>query len=138
MNRSGETQNRRSDTIIDDSSAIALSDRLQWFASFVALFRRKTADEIALDGVEHGTHKLLPVKTRFQGRDPAGHQDLLKRKVMENVRGEPSVVNRWVNNYINFSVENFEVKENGSLKDIINKENENFDLNNQENKEDTL
>lgn len=57
---------------------------------------------------------------------------------MENVRGEPSVVNRWVNNYINFSVENFEVKENGSLKDIINKENEIFDLNNQENKEDTL
>lgn len=138
MNRSGETQNRRSDVIIDDSSAIALSDRLQWFASFVALFRRKTADEIALDGVDHGTHKLLPVKTRFQGRDSAGHQDLLKRKCMENVRGEPSVIEKWVTNYINFSVDNFEVKEKGSLKDVINKENEIFDLNNQESAEEVL
>ena len=50
LNRSGENQNRRGSDIVDDSSAISLSDRLQWFASFVAIFRRKTLDEIASDG----------------------------------------------------------------------------------------
>lgn len=138
MNRSGENQNKRSDLVVDDSSAIALSDRLQWFASFVALFRRKTSDEIALDGQGHGTHKLVPVKTRYQGREPAGHQDLLKRRVMENVRGEPAVVEKWVNNYVNYSVDNFSVVEKGSLRDVINKENEVFDLANNHDQEDTL
>ena len=50
MNRSGENFNRKGAAVVDDSSAIALSDRLQWFASFVAIFRRKTVDEIAIDG----------------------------------------------------------------------------------------
>ena len=69
LNRSGENQNRRGGDIVDDSSAIAASDRLQWFASFVAIFRRKTLDEISVDGEEFGTHKLIPVKTRLQGKD---------------------------------------------------------------------
>ena len=43
MNRSGENQNRSKGQFADDSSAIALSDRLQWFASFVAIFCPKTS-----------------------------------------------------------------------------------------------
>ena len=42
MNRAGETHNRKGSDLVDDASAISLSDRLQWFASFVAIFRRKT------------------------------------------------------------------------------------------------
>lgn len=138
LNRSGENQNRRSEALVDDSSAIALSDRLQWFASFVGIFRRKTADEVAQDGQDFGTHKLLPIKTRYQGKDPAGHQDMIRRRTMENVRGEPSVIEKWVGNYINYSVENFTVKEKGSLRDVVNRENETFDLENVAQREDTL
>ena len=120
LNRQGESQNRPAHRIVDDSSAIALSDRLQWFASFVAIFRRKVPDEIARDGLEFGTHKLIPLKQRWQGRDAAGHQDLFQR------REDPDNPNSgvvWVNNFLNFNVDNFNVDEVGSLHDIIRREN---------------
>ena len=128
MNRSGESFNRNSGTLVDDSSAISLSDRLQWFATFVAIFRRKTLDEIAMDGVRFGTHKLIPLKTRFQGRDAAGHQDLLRRRTSETVNGRTVQSEKYVNNFLNFRVENFQVKEEGSLQDIITFEEQSFDI----------
>jgi len=126
MNRSGESFNRNSSNLVDDSSAISLSDRLQWFATFVAIFRRKTLDEIALDGNRFGTHKLIPLKTRFQGQDAAGHQDLLRRVTIDPVNGQQS--ERFVNNFLNFRVENFNVKEEGSLQDIIRYEQQSFNI----------
>ena len=116
MNRSGE---RGGGSLVDDSSAIALSDRLQWFASFVAIFRRKTLEEIAEDGQNFGTHKLIPLKTRFQGKDAAGHQDVIRRR-LENGSF------RWENNFLNFEVSNFNVEERGSLRHIISASNERF------------
>lgn len=129
MNRSGESHNKRASDISDDASAIALSDRLQWFASFVAIFRRKTIDEIEIDGEEFGTHKLIPLKTRWQGRDARGHHDLIKRTF-------PDGKEAWVNNYLNFSVENFKVTETGSLSDIISAQSEVFELNDGPNRQD--
>ena len=126
MNRSGESFNRNSSNLVDDSSAISLSDRLQWFATFVAIFRRKTLDEIALDGNRFGSHKLIPLKTRFQGQDAAGHQDLLRRVTIDPANGQQS--ERFVNNFLNFRVENFNVKEEGSLQDIIRYEQQSFDI----------
>jgi len=128
MNRSGENFNRKSNMVVDDSSAIALSDRLQWFASFVGIFRRKTVDEIASDGEQFGTHKLVPIKTRFQGKDAAGHHDLVKRR---NEQGEFS----YQNNFLNFNVESFNVEEKGSLDDIVKVENEQFELKDKENED---
>ena len=128
MNRSGESFNRNSGNLVDDSSAISLSDRLQWFATFVAIFRRKTLDEIAMDGDRFGTHKLIPLKTRFQGRDAAGHQDLLRRRTSETVNGKTVQSDKFVNNFLNFRVENFQVKEEGSLQDIITFEEQSFDI----------
>jgi hypothetical protein len=124
MNRSGETHNRKSSDILDDSSAIALSDRLQWFAAFVAIFRRKTIDEIALDGGQDrfGSHKLIPLKTRFQGKDAAGHHDLIKRTFEDGSE-------KYVNNYLNFGVENFGVTERGSLNNIIEAQSDQVELN---------
>ena len=119
MNRSGENHNRRGGDITDDSSAISLSDRLQWFASFVAIFRRKTLDEIAADGENFGTHKLVPLKTRFQGKDAAGHHDLVRRPMDDGSF-------RYMNNYLNFSVRNFNVEEQGSLHDVIESQMERF------------
>ncbi len=125
MNRSGENFNRDSNRVVYDSSAIAQSDRLQWFASFVALFCRKTLDEMAADGEERGTHKLVPIKTRFQGKDAAGHHDIVQRTF-------PDESTRWVNNYLNFNVDNFSVDERGSLSDIVRRENEQFPLDDHE------
>ena len=122
LNRSGESFNRSSSNVVDDSSVIALSDRLQWFASFVAIFRRKTLDELALDGQEFGTHKLIPTKTRFQGREAAGHQDLVRRL-------DPNGKQIWAQNYLNYNVHNFKIEERGSLLTIAQRQREQYELN---------
>jgi len=124
MNRTGENFNRNASAVVDDSSAIALSDRLQWFASFVAIFRRKTLDELALDGQQFGTHKLIPTKTRFQGREAAGHQDLVRR--LDSTGKET-----WSQNYLNYNVQNFKIEERGSLHDIATRQREQYQLNDQ-------
>jgi replicative DNA helicase len=114
-NRSGENFNRRRGGVVDDSSAIAQSDRLQWFASYVGIFRRKTVDELSDDGEEFGTHKLVTLKTRFQGKDAAGHHALVRRT------DENGSV-RFENNFLNFNVSNFNVEEAGSAADIAARE----------------
>jgi replicative DNA helicase len=121
LNRTGENFNRNANQVTDDSSAIALSDRMQWFASFVGIFRRKTQDEIQVDGEQFGTHKLIAIKTRFQGKDGAGHHDLVRRRVGENEF-------KYFNNYINFEVNNFNVEERGTLREIVDAENERLDF----------
>ena len=121
LNRTGENFNRSANQVTDDSSAIALSDRMQWFASFVGIFRRKTQDEIQVDGEQFGTHKLIAIKTRFQGRDGAGHHDLVRRRTGENEF-------KYFNNYINFEVSNFNVEERGTLREIVDAENERLDF----------
>ena len=124
LNRTGENFNRNASAVVDDSSAISLSDRLQWFASFVAIFRRKTLDELALDGQQFGTHKLIPTKTRFQGREAAGHQDLVRRL---DATGKET----WSQNYLNYNVQNFKIEERGSLHDIATRQREQYQLNDQ-------
>ena len=124
LNRTGENFNRNASAVIDDSSAIALSDRLQWFASFVAIFRRKTLDELALDGQHFGTHKLIPTKTRFQGREAAGHQDLVRRL---DAAGKEV----WSQNYLNYNVQNFKIEERGSLHDVVTRQREQYELTDQ-------
>lgn len=114
MNRSGESQNRKAGGFSDDSSAIALSDRLQWFASYVGIFRRKTVDEIEEDGDEWGTHKLVTTASRFQGKEAAGHVDIVER----TIDGEK----KYCSNYISFDVKNFHVSEKGSLDQLVKKE----------------
>ena len=123
LNRSAEGRNR-----VDDSSAISLSDRLQWFAAFVGIFRQKDEEELMLDNeydengnmtYNAGTHKLIPVKSRFQGKDAMGHADYLRRVF-------PDGSQRYVGNYINFSLENFSVREEGSLRHLCERARENY------------
>ena len=77
----------------------------------MAIFRRKTPEEIAAEGEEYGTHKLIPLATRFQGRDAQGHHDLVR--VADGNRF------KYVPNFINYNIENFRVSEHGTLQDII-------------------
>lgn len=115
LNRSGESRNKMGKDVTDDSSAIAASDRLQWFASFVGIFRAKTLDEVAEDTTDFGTHKLIQLKTRFQGKDAQGFSSFVKRKTKEGVK--------FMFNYLNFDLTNFNVREKGSLFDIVKREN---------------
>jgi hypothetical protein len=103
--------NRSAENGVDDSSAISQSDRLQWFASFVGIFRRKTVEEIASDGEEFGSHKLSPLATRFQGKDSAGHHDLVRIKEGKKIK--------YAANYVSFDIQNFNVQEKGTLEDIV-------------------
>jgi replicative DNA helicase len=111
-NRSGEGR-RVGDPV--DSSVISLSDRIQWFSDFTAFLTRKIREEMAWDGEDYGTHMLVPFKTRYQGRDAAGHQDLVRRR-------DPNGREKYYNNFLNFHIENFNVEERGSLHDIAERE----------------
>jgi replicative DNA helicase len=118
-NRSGITNNREVSEIADDESSIGISDRITWYATYVGIFRRKVAEEIQLDTPESGTHKLIEAVARFQGRDAAGHQDLILRKF-------PDGAKKYVKNFINFEVSNFRVQERGSLRDCITRQEASF------------
>jgi len=106
MNRSGVGE-------IDDTTVVAMSDRLLWFASNVYIFRRKNDDELALDGEDRGTHILKPIKTRIQGPKSFGHRNRFLRPMPPDGEREPQKF------YINFDVDNFKVSEKGSLVDCI-------------------
>lgn len=101
INRMGVTTNR--EEIVDDESVIAISDRINWFCSYLGIFRRKSRLELENDGMDNGTHKLITLSARFQGKASQGHSDVIK------VNGE------YRQNYINYSVNNFKVTEGSSL-----------------------
>ena len=104
INRSGD--NRREAR--DDASVVASSDRVLWFASQVSIFRRKTPDELTTETGTFGTHKLINIESRWQGKNAAGHLDYVK-----DLEGNV------VNNFTNFTVENFQVKENADAAEMF-------------------
>jgi replicative DNA helicase len=108
LNRSAENGN-------DDSSAISQSDRLQWFSAYVGIFRRKTLEEQAEDGIEFGSHKMIELASRYQGQNAHGHSDLVRVQVDNRVE--------YRKNFISFDVKNFNVDEKGTLQDIVNRRN---------------
>jgi hypothetical protein len=69
----------------------------------VGIFRKKTLDEIGEETDQYGTHKLITLKSRFQGRDSSGHNIFVKK---------PD--GGLCHNFINFECANFDVKEKGS------------------------
>jgi replicative DNA helicase len=115
-NREGVVGGREASEIVDDERSIGISDRVTHFASGVWIFRRRTPEEVALDTVESGTHKLIEVVCREQGREAAGHQDAIRRQF-------PDGKVRYVKNFINFEIHNFKVEERGSLIDSIARQN---------------
>jgi replicative DNA helicase len=137
-NRSGDSFNRNSAGIADDSTAIADSDRIQRYAEFVAILRTKTVNEIALDeGVEEedadlqraispldlrrGTHMFTVIKSRHGGERAAGHIDFVTRMGENN----KLVSSR---NYVNLSIHNFDVQDRGDLRAIIAEQSEDHEV----------
>lgn len=61
-------QTNRDGITKDSTDIIAQSDRLGWNAISISIWKRKTSDEIAKDGVKNGTNKLIPLEGRFMNR----------------------------------------------------------------------
>lgn len=118
-NRDGVVGGRDPADIADDERSIGISDRVTHFASGVWIFRRRFPEEVVMDTPESGTHKLIEVVVREQGRDAAGHQDLIRRTF-------PDGKVKYVKNFLNFEVRNFKVEERGSLLDTIQRQNAQF------------
>jgi len=118
-NRQGITSNKSVEDLNDDESSVAVSDRITWYSSGVWILRRRVSEEIVLDTIESGSHKLICLVNRFCGRDAAGHQDKILRVF-------PDGKKKYINNFVNFDIKNFKVTECGSLKDSIARANAQF------------
>ena len=106
-NRSGITNNRNSQNVVDDESIVSLSDRITQFCSHMFILRNKTTDEILNEGVRFGTHKLINVKARHLGKDIAGAVEAVR--VGDTLR----------KNFVNLEFKNFNITERGDLRDIV-------------------
>jgi replicative DNA helicase len=120
-NRSGITTGRTASEIQDDEASVGISDRITWYATTVHILRRRVEEEIVLDTRESGTHKLIELVARFQGRDAAGHQDLVRRRF-------PDGKIKFIKNFINIDIQNFNVEERGSLRNSIARQNAQFQV----------
>lgn len=108
-NRSAITTNRDSSSVSDDDGAVSLSDRIQQFCSHMFILRRKTMDEIASEpaGGRWGTHKLINLKPRSLGRD------------VQRALSPVQTPNGPKMNHIFLDIDNFNVKECGDLRDMV-------------------
>lgn len=104
LNRSGDTRKNQQN---DDTTAIAMSDRVLWFASYLGIFRKKTMDEINEEGYEYGTHKLITLKGRHLGKDAQNHSMFVKKHD-----------GKLTYDFINFKVDNFKVTEIGKAENM--------------------
>jgi len=125
MNRSGEGDG------VEDATAISTSDRLSWYVDFIALLKQKSDADYALDGPDFGTHKLIPVKTRNQGRMAYGHQPFLDRPYPPDGNLGPCRF------YINYEIDKFRITEKDSLRQVVDRAMEIYGIDEAPNTNDT-
>ncbi len=94
----------------EDESAISMTDRLSWFANGVFIFRKKRAEEISDEGVHFGTHKLIPVVLRYEGKNT---------ELLDWVKTDGGPKPVYKPNFINYNFSNFLLTEKGTLRDIV-------------------
>lgn len=107
-NRSGITNNRHSDNIVEDDSIVSLSDRITQFSSHLFGLRQKTMDELAEEDNQFGTHRLTCFKYRHLGEDV--------HRAIQPVRMPTGDLKR---NFINLDFDNFDITEVGDLQDVV-------------------
>ena len=108
LNRAAENFGKKGSQVQSDSTVISMTDRLLWYTSYLGILRRKTFDEIAEDTTDRGTHKLITVKSREQGRLAQGHSNWVETK--DGPKAD----------FINFDIRNFRVEERGTYREMIN------------------
>ena len=116
-NRTGITNNRRQENIVDDESIVSLSDRIIQFSSHLFSLRQKAPDEM-LDSPNFGTHKLICLKHRHLGSN--------YYRAVQPVRMEDDTLQK---NCIFLSFENFTATEVGDLQDLVDSQESNADIN---------
>ena len=107
-NRSGITNNRRADSIVEDESVVSLSDRITQFSSHLFSLRQKSKEEMA-DSPNFGTHKLMCFKHRHLGSD--------YMRAIQPVRLADDVT--LVRNSIYLDFNNFNITEVGDAVDLV-------------------
>ena len=106
-NRSGITNNRRPENIVEDESIVSLSDRITQFSSHLFSLRQKSHDEM-LESPDFGTHKLVCFKHRHLGQDY--FRALNPVRLEDGTLAKNSI-------YLNFN--NFNITEAGDLQDLV-------------------
>jgi len=125
MNRDGEKEGR------EDATVVSTSDRLAWFADLVCLLKAKSETEFAADfGAEYGTHKLIPVKVRNQGKMAYGHQPFIDRVYSDN-KVRPCRF------YINYEIDKFRITEKDCLRQVVDRASEVYSPEENRNRNDT-
>ena len=95
------------------------------------VLKQKSDSDYALDGPDHGTHKLIPVKTRNQGRMAYGHQPFLDRPYPPDGNLGPCRF------YINYEIDKFRITEKGSLRQVVDRAMEIYGIDEAPNTNDT-
>lgn len=107
-NRSGITNNRRADTIIEDESIVSGSDRINQFSSHLFSLRKRTREEIS-EAPNFGTHKLSCFKHRHLGED--------YMRAINDIRLADGIT--LASNAIFLDFDNFNITEIGDLQDLV-------------------
>jgi len=117
-NRTGITNNRRADTIVEDESIVSGSDRINQFSSHLFSLRKRTREELA-ESPDFGTHKLSCFKHRHLGSE--------YMRAIEKVRLADGI--SLYDNAIFLNFDNFNITEVGDLVDLVNTQNAEADIN---------
>jgi replicative DNA helicase len=107
-NRSGITNNRRAENIVEDESIVSLSDRIIQFSSHLFSLRQKSQEEMT-DSPNFGTHKLSCFKHRHLGSN--------YMRALQPVRLSDDIT--LVKNSIYLNFDNFNITEVGDTVDLV-------------------
>lgn len=91
----------------------SLSRQIEWHCSNMYRLEKKTPEQITEDGKEFGTHKLVEILARVQGPEAMGADNYVRKMTADGPV--------FVENFINFKIENFKVTECGSALDVYSK-----------------
>jgi replicative DNA helicase len=96
---------------------VAMSKQIKWFCNTLAMFRKKTCEELEFCGNKFGSHIMTITESRNQGQDALGFGDLVKMQDGSYKRF-----------FLNFDLQNFNVEDRGTLLDVVDLKNSNFEI----------
>ena len=96
-----------------DSTAMAMSHSASWDCSFLGFYKQKDERERELDGLDRGTHKVVPLKIRAWGLRGLDYERALRRETPDGLIFQK--------NHINLQRGIFTLEPRGTLSDIINR-----------------
>lgn len=97
---------------LNQQGSVSQSQRIKWFSSFVFHLIKKTPQEIGEQGKQFGTHRLVLDVGRHQGENP-GDSDVVE--IQRDINGRKE--REFITNDIFLNIDNFAVKEVGTVKD---------------------